>query len=103
MMQLLEGNLVMGGDEPDAEAWFAQAVGAAARPDSEISEDVLYRSLLDAVPDVTVFAFGADLRYRMVSGGAFSRLGWTAADLVGRRPSEVMAAEDGYELEEHLH
>ena len=62
----------------------------------------LYRSLLERLPDVTVFAFDAQLRYVLVCGGAFSRLGWTREELLGRRPSDVMPAGEGAVLEEHF-
>lgn len=76
--------------------------GAPAVAIRAFTEADLYRSLLDRLPDVTVFVFDEQLRYVLVGGAAFSRLGWTREELLGRRPSDVMSADEGAVLEEHF-
>jgi len=75
------------------------------RPGSQLrdlTEAALYRAMLEALPDVSVFAFDRDLRYVMVLGAAVSRLGWKQEDFTGRRPSEFLDEKAGAALEEHL-
>lgn len=64
--------------------------------------EAVWAAVLEASPDVSVFVFDADLRYSVVAGGAFSRLGWRAEEIVGRRPTELLSAESGAELEAHM-
>jgi PAS domain S-box-containing protein len=75
----------------------------ASPPDSSgIDSDALYRALIQSSPDITVFVFGSDLRHIHAGGLAFERLGWRMEDIVGRRPSELLADGSGAELEEHM-
>src|SRR4051794_23242072 len=64
--------------------------------------DALYRGLLHASSDPTVFVFGSDLRYILAGGVAFERLGWRLEDIVGRRPSDLLSDGSGTLLEEQM-
>jgi PAS domain S-box-containing protein len=79
---------------------------AQARPSGDpslpIGADALYRALVNASADLTVFVFGADLRHLHVGGPAFERNGWNPQDIVGRRPSELLSDGTGELLEEHM-
>lgn len=67
-----------------------------------LADERLCRAILDSLPDMTVFVFGSDLRYRLVAGTALSSLGWTPSEVVGRRPVEILGEEEGAALEEHF-
>lgn len=76
---------------------------AVERPDSLLSggaptlDDLapgqIYESIVRHLPDLTVFVFGPDLHYRFVQGTGFRALGWATEDLLGRRPSDLMAGD----------
>lgn len=83
-------------------AGTAPLAGNPATAVSGLTEAELYRALLSRLPDVTVFVFDDRLRYVLVGGAAFSRLGWAEDELVGRSPSELMPAEQAAVLEEHF-
>ena len=53
----------------------------------------VYESMVRALPGITVFVFGPDLRYWLIEGTGFAELGWSQEEIVGRRPIDVMAAE----------
>jgi PAS domain-containing protein len=65
-----------------------------------VNSDALYRALLNASSDMTVFVFGSDLRYILAGGVAFERLGWRLEDVVGRRPTDLLSDGSGALLEE---
>jgi len=67
-----------------------------------IEGEALYRALLAASPDMSVFVFGPDLRYILADGAAFHRLGWRLEDIVGRRPTELLSDGSGAQLEEQM-
>jgi serine phosphatase RsbU (regulator of sigma subunit) len=56
--------------------------------------------VLDSFPDITVFAFGPDLRYSLVAGAGMS--GWRPEEILGHRPSEVIPDPHGSILEQHM-
>lgn len=62
----------------------------------------LYQALSSSSEDMTVFVFGADLRYVQVGGLAFERLGWRVEDVVGRRPTDLVSDESGAMLEAEM-
>jgi PAS domain S-box-containing protein len=76
--------------------------GDAATSVSGFTEAELQRALLERLPDVTVFVFDDRLRYVLVGGAAFSRLGWAEEELLGCSPSELMPAEQAAVLEDHF-
>jgi PAS domain S-box-containing protein len=81
------------------------AVPPAGHPTTAVSgftEAELQRALLARLPDVTVFVFDDRLRYVLVGGAAFSRLGWTEEELLGHSPSELMPPEQAAVLEDHF-
>lgn len=78
---------------------FAQPAAAAL---SALTEADLYHSLLERLPDVTVFVFDDELRYVLVGGAAFSRLGWSKEELLGHRPDELMPPAEAAVLEDHF-
>ncbi|HVS68727.1 MAG TPA: SpoIIE family protein phosphatase [Mycobacteriales bacterium] len=86
----------MAGDGP------AQAVPPPSDGPPAVDHDALFRTLVTSAPDLTVFVFGSDLRHSMVGGLAVERLGWRLDDIVGRRPSDLLADGTGAELEEHM-
>src|SRR3954447_16608007 len=67
-----------------------------------VNGDALYRALLAASSDMTVFVFGLDLRYIMAGGVAFERLGWRLEDIVGRRPTDLLSDGSAPLLEEQM-
>lgn len=77
-------------------------LGPAAAAISAFSDVDLYRLLLDRLPDLTVFVFDEQLRYVLVDGAGFSRLGWTREEILGRKPSELLPPNAAAVLEEHF-
>lgn len=61
-----------------------------------------YRSVLESLPDLSVFVVDSELRYRVVAGAALSKFHWRAGELIGRRPGEVLPGGDGAALEDHV-
>jgi serine phosphatase RsbU (regulator of sigma subunit) len=53
-----------------------------------LAPEALVQAILATLPDVSVFVFGPDLRYRMVEG-AGAQYGWSRDEMIGRRPSEL--------------
>lgn len=67
-------------------------VGAGADDDAPDADAVLRRTV-DEVDSLSVMTFDGDLRFRAVAGALHERDRHTAAEIVGRRPSELLDAE----------
>jgi PAS domain S-box-containing protein len=80
----------------------SRGVPTPRSPLPQLSDEALYHALIDSLPDITLFVFGPDLRYRVVAGGGHRRSGWRSDDIVGRRPSDILPDPDGLELESHM-
>ncbi|HWC34001.1 MAG TPA: PAS domain-containing protein [Mycobacteriales bacterium] len=68
----------------------------------EVGGEALFRALVAASPDLTVFVFGSDLRYISAGGSAFERLGWRLTEVVGHRPTDLLDDGSGELLEEQM-
>ena len=77
-------------------------VPAPRSPLPQLSDEALHRALIDSLPDITLFVFGPDLRYRVIAGGGHTSSGWRSSDIMGRRPSELLPAPEGAQLETHM-
>lgn len=77
-------------------------VQSAATAIGAITEAELYRSLLENLPDVIVGVFDEQLRYVLVGGEAFFRVGWTKEELLGHRPGELLDHAEAVALEGHF-
>lgn len=81
-------------EEGSRTVWF--------RPVGGLSELDLYRAVVEHLPEVSLFVLDTDLRYSLVAGAAISHLGWSPAEFLGLRPSDLLGPEDGPHLEDAI-
>ncbi|HVX68901.1 MAG TPA: SpoIIE family protein phosphatase [Mycobacteriales bacterium] len=83
-------------DEP------AESAPSAGSGQPGIDAETLYQALVNHSADLTVFVFGPDLCHIRAGGVAFERFGWRSEDIVGRRPTDLLADDRGSQIEKHM-